>query len=166
MELINLYIWSSGHKFESFFYSYLVYFGEKWGRVYGWRLSLCFQNVWKYLFFFFFFLEGSSLVERGGAGENVKAWSGKKAERHDLREWKLSGSAPVPAGRVQKVSILRKTSSEAKNSQTLRQGLIVMGMGDFTAQLSYENLLVYQDSDWSGCIHRVLKLCSLTSSSE
>lgn len=166
MELINLYIWSSGHKFESFFTVILYILGRSGGGCMdeGFHyVSKMFENIY---FFFIFFLEGSSLVERGGAGENVKAWSGKKAERHDLREWKLSGSAPVPAGRVQKVSILRKTSSEAKNSQTLRQGLIVMGMGDFTAQLSYENLLVYQDSDWSGCIHRVLKLCSLTSSSE
>lgn len=165
MELINLYIWSSGHKFESFLQLSCIFWGEV-GEGLWTKAFIMVPKCLKISFFFLFFLEGSSLVERGGAGENVKAWSGKKAERHDLREWKLSGSAPVPAGRVQKVSILRKTSSEAKNSQTLRQGLIVMGMGDFTAQLSYENLLVYQDSDWSGCIHRVLKLCSLTSSSE
>lgn len=32
--------------------------------------SKMFENIF---FFSFFFLEGSSLVERGGAGENVKA---------------------------------------------------------------------------------------------
>lgn len=58
--------------------------------------------------FCLFVVEGSSLVEGSGAGENVKAWSGKKAERHDLRERKLSGSTTVPAGRVQKVSTLRE----------------------------------------------------------
>lgn len=33
-------------------------------------VSKMFENIY---FFFIFFLEGSSLVERGGAGENVKA---------------------------------------------------------------------------------------------
>lgn len=128
----------------------------------------------KIFFFCFFFLEGSSLVEGGGAGENVKAWSGKKAERHDLRERKLSGSAPVPAGRVQKVSILRK-KLKLSDSQT---GVNCYGHGRFhritILWRTSDSLLlmkiwcmVYHDSDWSGCIHSTtVKLCSLASSSE
>lgn len=67
--------------------------------MYGWRFLLYgfkrFENI-----FFLFFLEGSFFVERGGVGENVKVWSGKKVERYDFRERKLLGSVLVFVGRV------------------------------------------------------------------
>lgn len=124
VELINLYIRSSAWSLVRIFFMVILYiYGGVWMKAF----IIWFQKVWRYFFFCFFFLEGSSLVEGGGAGENVKAWSGKKAERHDLREWKLSGSAPVPAGRVQKVSILRK-KLKLSDSQT---GVNCYGHGRF-----------------------------------
>lgn len=59
---------------SNLFYGYLVYLGGISG---GGCMDECFRYMvpkgLKIFFFSVFFLERSSLVERGGAGENVKA---------------------------------------------------------------------------------------------